>query len=450
MNLDAVRRDIRQHADPYVARLQAACRQPSISTQGTGMAEMADWVIATMEQVGFEARLLSTPGYPAAYGVRLGRSPRRLLLYNHYDVQPPEPMDEWMVDPFAAEVRDGTLYARGVADNKGNLVARLCAVESILRVAGELPLTVVCLFEGEEEMGSPHLGACVEAHRELLQADGCLWETASKDPHGRLEITLGLKGILYVELRVQTARTDVHSSRAAILPNPAWRLVWALQALKGRDETVRVPGFYRDVRPPSPRQRQLLAAWPFDEAAERERLDISSHLMGLTGEALKERLIFGPTCTICGIHSGYGGPGMKTVLPHTASAKVDFRLVPDQDPAAIFQDLRAYLDQEGFDDIELVNLNAHPAYWSSPDDPLVRAVVEAAEQVYDQPPVVLPTLTGSGPIEMVCQTLGIPVAGTGVRHPASNPHAPNESVRVEDYLQGIEHAAAIFARYAEI
>jgi acetylornithine deacetylase/succinyl-diaminopimelate desuccinylase-like protein len=448
MTLDQVRRDIRQNADRYIVRLQAACRQPSISTQDIGMAEMGQQVIDLMEEVGLNASLMSTPGYPVAFGARQGRSARRLLLYNHYDVQPPDPVEDWSAQPFAAEVRDGLLFARGVADNKGNLIARLCAIESTLRVMGELPITVLCLFEGEEEMGSPHLGHFVENNRDLLRADGCLWETASKDPQGRLEVTLGLKGILYVELTVRSARTDVHSSRAPILPNSAWRLVWALESLKGRDEVIRVPGFYRDVQPPSARQLELVQAWPFDEASEQQRLGIPNHLSGLTGMALKERLIFGPTCTICGLQSGYGGPGMKTVLPHVATAKVDFRLVPDQDPEAIFRDLRDYLDRMGFSDVEAVILNAHPAYWSSPDDPLVQAVIEAARHVYDQPPVLLPTLTGSGPIEVVCQTLGIPVAGTGVRHPESNPHAPNESIRVEDFIQGIEHAAAIFDAYA--
>ncbi len=266
------------------------------------------------------------------------------MFYNHYDVQPPEPLELWDSPPFAAEIRDGHLYARGVADNKGNLVARLAAVEAWLAVRGELPLNVVFVAEGEEEIGSPNLGPFAEENIPKLRPDGCIWEAGYKDTKDRLEITLGAKGILAVDLRVRTLGRDLHSANAAVFRSPAWRLIWALDSLKGPDERILIPGFYDDVRPPDDRDRALLAAWDFDEAGQLAEFGADQYVLGLSGEALKEKYLFQPTCNVCGFHTGYGGPGVKTVLPAEALAKLDFRLVPDQDPWDILEKLRAHLD----------------------------------------------------------------------------------------------------------
>jgi acetylornithine deacetylase/succinyl-diaminopimelate desuccinylase-like protein len=448
--MDDVLAHVESHFDETVARLQTFCQQPSIAAQGAGMAEMADLVARTLAAAGAQVEVVPTGGYPVVLGRFGGAGARTLMFYNHYDVQPPEPLELWESPPFAAEVRDGHLYARGVADNKGNLVARLAAVEAWLAVRGELPLNVLFVVEGEEEVGSPHLGHFAEAHAERLRADGCIWEAGYKDTRERLEISLGAKGILAVDLRVRCLGRDLHSANAAIAESAAWRLIWALNSLKGPDERIRIPGFYDDVRPPDERDRAMLAAWDYDEAGQLAEFGGDGFLLGLTGGALKEQLLFGPTCNVCGFHTGYGGPGVKTVLPAEALAKLDFRLVPDQDPFDILDKLRAHLDAGGFQDVEIVVEGPEPPARTDPGDPLVAAVVAAARRAYGVEPVVKPLMAGTGPMYELCQKWGIPAAGSGVGWAGSRGHSPNENIRLEDLRQGIRHMALIIEEFSTI
>jgi acetylornithine deacetylase/succinyl-diaminopimelate desuccinylase-like protein len=388
-----------------------------------------------------------TAGYPVVVGQFAGAGAKTLMFYNHYDVQPPEPLELWDSSPFAAEIRDGHLYARGVADNKGNLVARLAAVEAWLAMRGELPLNVLFVVEGEEEIGSPNLGTFAQEQIKDLRVDGCIWEAGYKDTQGRLEISLGAKGILAVDLRVQSLDRDLHSANAAIIESPAWRLLWALNSLKGVGEQIRIPGFYDHVRPPDERDRAMLAAWDLDEEGQLAEFGAERFALGLTGEPLKERYLFQPTCNICGFTTGYGGPGIKTVLPAEAKAKLDFRLVPDQDPTDILEKLRSHLDSEGFGDVEIEVEGPEPPARTDPDDPLVRAVVAAAQRAYGAEPVVLPLMAGTGPMYELCQRWGIPAAGSGVGWSGSRGHSPNENVRLEDLRQGIQHIALIIDEF---
>ena len=441
---------IDQHADEYVARLRALCRQPSIAAQAKGMAETADMVIELLRQIGAEPQLIPTEGFPVAFGAIQGRAPRTLSFYDHYDVQPPEPLELWDSDPFAAEIRDGRIWARGAADNKGNLVARACAVEAFQKVRGELPLNVKFIVEGEEEIGSPNLPPFAEAHADLLAADGCIWEAGYKDTQGRPEIYLGVKGILYVELSVSAAKSDLHSSWAAVVPNPIWRLAWALNTLKDQDERILIPGFYDPVREPTPEEIQALERMGFDEDGHRGQFGLPQFLGGRSGIPLLVKLLFQPTCNVCGISGGYEGPGSKTVLPNRAFVKIDFRLVPDQDPDQVYDQLRRHLDAHGFEDIEIKVLGPeHPAR-TPMDDPLVDAVVETARQVYGVEPVVYPLTAGTGPMYELCQKFGIPSVSTGVGNAESNTHAPNENIVIADFIQGIKHIALIMERYAAV
>jgi acetylornithine deacetylase/succinyl-diaminopimelate desuccinylase-like protein len=337
-----------------------------------------------------------------------------------------------------------------VADNKGNLVARLAAVEAWRAVRGELPLGVLFVVEGEEEIGSPHLGAFAEEQREALHADGCIWESGYKDTRGRLEILLGVKGILAVDLSVRSVSRDLHSATAAVVPSAAWRLIWALASLKGHDERVRIPGFYDDVRPPDQRDRAMLAAWDYDETGYLAEIGAGHYVLGLEGQALKEKYLFQPTCNVAGFHTGYGGPGVKTVLPAEARAKLDFRLVPDQDPHDILRKLRAHLDAEGFDDVEIHAEGPEFPARTDPDDPLVGAVVRAARQAYGSDPVVKPLMAATGPMYELCQRWDLPAAGAGIGWAGSRGHSPNENVRIEDLQQGIHHIARIVDEFSHI
>lgn len=434
---------------PLIAELQGLCRQPSIAAQDVGMQETAQMVRRMMDEAGLAAEVVPTAGYPVVYGECDVGAPRTILFYNHYDVQPPEPLEEWDYPPFGAEIDGGVLYARGVSDNKGNLVARLQAIRLLRKVAGDLPVNVKFIAEGEEEIGSRHLGEFIRANRDRLRADGAIWESGYKDAQGRPGIYFGVKGILYVELVVRGANRDLHSASAAIIENPAWRLVWALGTLKGPDEQVIVEGFEDDVVPPSDTDLRWLARTRRNEEAHLRELGLQQYLLGLTGVQLGVKSLFRPTCTICGLASGYQGPGSKTVLPKVASAKVDFRLVPRQDPDKILAAVRAHLEKHGFGDIEVITHSAEPAARTPLDAPIAEVLIETAREIYAVEPSVSPTQAGSGPMHWLVHELGIPTGSIGVGWHKANNHAPNESIRVEDYFENLKHVVLLMARFAE-
>lgn len=449
-NLDDVFAFIEENRDTYVAWLQELCRQPSVAAQDRGMQETAALVERFLGETGAATEQVPTSGYPVVYGhIDTGR-PYTLSFYNHYDVQPEDPLDEWLSPPFGAEIRDGRIFARGVADNKGNLMARVAAVHAYRQVRGELPVNVKFLFEGEEEIGSPHLQEFVDTHPDKVRADACLWEAGYKDVNGRVQVSLGVKGMLYVHLRVRAANTDTHSAYAAVMPSAAWRLVWALATLKDQEERVLIPGFYDAVAEPDPSERALLDRMTYDEAAVLGQLDLPSFVNGVTGTELKERLIFHPTCNICGITTGYQGPGSKTVLPAQASAKLDFRLVPDQDPDEILRQLRAHLDAHGFTDVIIERGHGTRAAKTPVDDPLVTTVLEGVPAIYGHEAIVHRMTPGTGPMYTLCQSQGIPSVQVGVGHNQSHNHAPNENIYVEDYVAGIKMIAHVLDAYPAV
>lgn len=441
---------IEQNKQRFIERVQWLCRQPSIAAQNVGIQETARMVATLMEEVGIRPQLYSTDGAPVVYG-SLGSGSRTLLIYNHYDVQPPEPLELWESPPFAAEIRDGKLYARGSADNKGNLVARLCAVESWLKTRGALPLTVKFVVEGEEEVSSAHLHQFVRQHPEFIQSDGCIWEAGGKDIQENPGLYMGAKGILYVELEATGASRDLHSSQATIVPNPAWKLVWALGTLKDRHEDILVEGFYDDVVEPTPEEMEYLRriAARRDDDERRRDIGLDQFLLGVSGLQLVKRNLYQPTCTICGLVSGYTGQGSKTVLPSRAIAKVDFRLVPNQRPDDILQKVKRHLAQQGFADIELRVLGAEYPARTPVDSLLAKVVEETTKEIYGREPVVSPLMAATGPMWELTAQFGIPTVGTGAGYAHSNGHAPNENIRLDDWFQHMKHMAVIFDRFAK-
>jgi acetylornithine deacetylase/succinyl-diaminopimelate desuccinylase-like protein len=437
------------HADESIAELQRLLRQPSVAAQGHGMAETASIVEAMLRSAGFEPRQVPTAGFPVVYAEKPGATGKVLSFYNHYDVQPADPLDEWDSDPWAAEIRDGRIWARGVADNKGNIAARVAAMRAWQVVRGQLPLTVKFIIEGEEEISSPSLMDFAVANPDLCAADACIWEFGGRDIDGRPQIHLGLKGICYVELRAKGARIDWHSSVATSVPNPAWRLIWALNAIKGNDGRVNIPGFYDSVKPPTEDEIEALKKLPDYESMRLEDLGIPEFLEGRTGLELHMHDYFQPTCTVSGFLSGYIGEGAKTVLPSRAKAKLDMRLVADQDPFTIHQSLRAFLDEHGFHDIESELLGAQYPSRTPSDAPIAKVVEETYEELYGQAPVVYATSQGSGPWHQLCGQYGIDACTAGVGHAKSRAHAPNENIYVDDFILGIKHICTIMDRYAE-
>jgi acetylornithine deacetylase/succinyl-diaminopimelate desuccinylase-like protein len=446
----AIDRYLEDHLDRSLAELSALVAQPSIAAQGLGMEACAAMVADLLRRRGFTVELRAAGGPPVVVAERAGRSERTLLVYNHYDVQPPEPLERWTSPPFAPELRDGKLYGRGVSDDKGHLTARLHAIDALLATRGELPCRVKFIVEGEEEVGSVHLPAFLRENRERLAADACLWEFGAVDHREVPMQYAGLRGICYVELSVETAGVDVHSGiGGSIIPNAAWRLTWALASLKGPDERIRIPGWYDRVRPPTARDRELVAALPDASDEYRARFGVKGFLRGLTGgPELAIAEVFEPTCTICGLNSGYQGAGSKTVLPARASAKVDFRLVPDQTTEECLAQLRAHLEAGGFADVKVEWLGGGPAGRTDPDHPFLALVNRTAEPVYGVPMQVAPMIGGSGPNHAFIETLGVPVATAGCGYPDTRAHAPDENVRVDLYLQHARHVARLMEAFA--
>jgi len=438
-----------ENLDINIEELSQLVAQPSVSAQNLGLQECAAMVASMLEKRGFQVEVMPTEGAPVVLAERSGRSDKTLLIYNHYDVQPPEPLELWDSPPFEPTLRDGKLFGRGVSDDKGQLVARLFAIDAILDADGELPCNVKFIIEGEEETSSIHLHDFIEQNADRLQADACIWEFGGVDHREVPMQYLGLRGICYVELSAETAKTDTHSGTGgSIFPNAAWRLVWALNSLKTPDEHILIPGFYDSVEEPSQRDLEFMEALPEVSEEYKERYGIKKFTKGLTGGIeLQIASVFEPTCTICGLTSGYQGPGSKTVLPANASAKVDFRLVPNQTPQEVLKQLREHLDNQGFSDIHIKYLGGEPPARTDPDDPFVKMVVETAEPVFGQPMQIVPMIGGSGPNYPFIHLLNLPVVTAGSGYPGSLAHAPNENIRLDLHLKHAKHMVRILGEF---
>ena len=441
--------DYARIADDALQLLEQLCRLGSISAEGRELDETAEFVEELLRETGFETRQLRGDDGPAVvWGELRGRSDYTLLLYNHYDVQPVDPLDLWESPPFEPTLRDGKLFARGTSDNKAELAVRLAVVRA-LRQEGELPISLRWIVEGEEEVGSPNFATIVQRNVELLRADACLWEGGGALlADGRPEIGLGFKGALFVRLHVRLLSTDAHSGLAPIAPNAAWRLIEALTSLRASDGRILIDGFYDAARAPTDAERNAIAAAVSenDEREMREVLGLTTFIDGLTGAPLLERLSYSPTCNIAGVASGYAGPGVKTVLPAEASAGLDFRLVPDQRPRDVFELLRAHLERHGFADVEATLVDAADPAQTPIDHPFVERVARVAERVTGARPSIFPLAGATLPIiAPLQQHVGVP----GLSPPdnpvynGSNPHAPNENIRIADLEPAIRFTEAL-------
>ncbi|HZR38476.1 MAG TPA: M20/M25/M40 family metallo-hydrolase [Ktedonobacteraceae bacterium] len=428
--------------------LEQLCRQPSVAAQSLGIEAMAELVESLLKESGFSTQILfAGEARPAVYGELRGSGPYTLLLYNHYDVQPAEPLDLWDSPPYEPTVRGGKLYARGVADNKGEIAARLAAIRALRATYGELPITLRWIIEGEEEVGSPHFEDIAAKYAELLRADGCLWEGAGFDEAGRPTLCLGTKGMLYIQLDVQGIGVDAHSGTAAILPSAAWRLVQALASLRTPEGHVRIPGFYDAVKPPTRTQLEALANQTDIEELTKSIYQIDQFIDGLSGVALRQRGAFSPTCNIAGLNSGYTGEGVKTVLPARAMAKMDFRLVPDQDPLDILQKLQTYLKDQGYDDIKVSMLGSAEPVVTPMESPIVQKIVSIAEVFAGKPVSITPIVGGTLPLlGALRRHVGVPglSAPGNVSYWGSGAHAPNENIRLADLERAVHYNCYMF------
>jgi acetylornithine deacetylase/succinyl-diaminopimelate desuccinylase-like protein len=450
MNIEELRAYVYNQRDRYLDRLRRYCEQPSISATGEGMEVAFQLTQQLMQEVGMVTDTFDTPDFPAVLGTKQGLGETILGFYGHYDVQPVDPIDRWDSDPFQLTFSNGRIYARGVADTKGHLVARLCAIEVYEEIVGPLPLTLKIFAEGEEEIGSHHLSKLAHDHQDELRADGYIWESGHNTPQGRPTIYLGMKGNLCVEIIATESRNDIHSMYGTIIPNPLWKLTWVLAAIKGSDNRINVPGWYDAVKPPSKEDLESLRSEPIDPDYLQKLFGIKQFVGGFEGYEVVKQHIFSPTSTINGWWGGYSGKGHKTVLPSQGGVKLDFRLVSDQDPDELFDRLQRYINGLGYG-VEVQLASATPPAKTDPKDPLARALIEACEMGYQQAPGVLPLLPGSGPMYELCHRYGMPACGgAGVIRPDSNVHGPNENIHLEDFLNAITATVVLIDRYNKI
>lgn len=434
--------DVYAHIDAnlerHVAQIQRWIRQPSVSAQNVGVQEMATLLRDDLRGLGFqEAELVPTSGHPGVWGYYDAGAEKTLLLYMMYDVQPVEPAD-WRSPPFEARLVDhelGTvLMGRGATNQKGPERAFLNALSSIIAVHGKLPVNLMVAAEGEEELGSPHYPEIVDRYEARMRtADGAVFPFNSQDPLGDFGMSLGVKGILYMELEATGTpqggpmNAEIHGSYKAIVDAPAWRLVQALSTLTSPDgNTIVVPGYYDGVRPPTDDEQRLINAMAhtWNDTLQQKGLGVARWIGGATGREAILRYLYDPTLNIDGIWGGYTGEGVKTILPHRTTAKVDSRLPIGLTPDSALALIRRHLDANGFQDIEIRKLSGYPAAQTELNAELVRAAISVFNK-WGATPAVSPRLAGSAPFYQFTERLGVPLVFAGMGH-GSGAHAPNE------------------------
>lgn len=434
-----------QNRADYLERLFVYLRRPSISAYGEDIAETGQYLLEWLGRLGMEAQLIPTAGWPVVYGRRANQPGKpTVILYGHYDVQPPDPLEAWVSPPFEPTIRDGRIYARGVGDNKGQHFAQLLAVESLLAVNGRLPCNVVVLLEGEEEVGSPHIAAFVREQRDLLACDLVVTADGPVHESGRACILFGVRGIVSFELRARGANRDLHSGNwGGVAPNPLWALVHLLASMKDAQGRVTIPGFYDNVLPLTDLERAALASLPVDEARVKAGLGLDA-FDAPAERGFGERLSAWPTFTINGLHGGYAGLGSKTVLPHTAFAKCDVRLVEAQGVEEIFAKVAAHVQRHapGVEVVRLGGMEPSKTPLDSPYTEFIRAALRAGR---GEEPLLVPAMGGSLPDYVFTKILGVPAFVTPYANADEANHAPNENLEVERFFGGIKTGAALLA-----
>ncbi len=448
----AITEYLQANRERHLRELFDFLRIPSISAKSPHKDDTrraADWLVERMLEAGLQAaEAIPTGGHPIVIGEWRGapEGAPTLLVYGHYDVQPAEPLDEWLSPPFEPEIRDGRIYARGSVDDKGQVYLHLKAVEAHIAARGTLPVNVVFVIEGEEEVGSPHLQDFLVRNQDRLRCDAVLISDTTMFAPGLPSITVGLRGMAYMEVRVQGPATDLHSGAyGGAVVNPANALAQIIARLHDERGRVAVPGFYDDVRDLTPAEREAMAALPFDEEHFRQEVGAPA-LGGEEGWTPLERLGARPTLDVNGLLSGYTGEGAKTVLPARAMAKVSMRLVPDQDYREAEEKFARYVREIAPPGVtvEVEALHGGQPWYADPKEPIFQAAARALERAFGNAPV-FSREGGSIPIvQAFQQTFGAPVVLLGFGLPGENAHAPNEWMSVENFHLGAETIASLY------
>ena len=443
--LDDVLAHVDARADDAVRRVMDYVRHPSISAHGTGMEAVAQILVDHLAALGFEAELAPGGGHPFVLA-RRDVDPTRptVLLYGHYDVQPPDPLDAWTTPPFEPALRDGRIWARGIGDNKGQHFAQLLAIEAHLAVTGTLPCNVVVLLEGEEEVGSPHIAAFVRENAHRLAADLVVTADGALHPSGAPVVYMGVRGVASFDLVARGASRDVHSGNfGGVVPNPIWTLVHLLASMRDADGRITVEGLARGVAPPTEAERAAVERLPLDLAATLAGLGLDA-VEAPEGRPYWDRLMFHPTLTINGLHGGYGGPGSKTVLPCAAVAKCDVRLVPPMTPDGVFESVEAHVARHA-PGVEVVRHGGMAPSRTPVDDPFATPVVEALRRARGVEPLLYPSMGGSLPDYVWTGILGRPAFVVPYANADQRNHAPDENLEVARFIDGIRCGAALLS-----
>jgi acetylornithine deacetylase/succinyl-diaminopimelate desuccinylase-like protein len=428
---------------PFIDRLIDYVRRPSISAHGLGIGEVAEFLVELLNGLGLETKLVPTAGWPVVLG-RRSDSPGAptVLLYGHYDVQPPDPLEAWLSPPFEPTIRNGRLYGRGVGDNKGQHLAQILALESLLHIRGELPCNVILLLEGEEEIGSPRMPDFVRQHRDKLAADLVITADGPVHESGQFCILFGVRGVVSFELRARGAKTDLHSGNwGGVAPNPIWTLVHLLGTMKNAQGEITIEGFYDNVQPPTGLERDALARLPLDLERVKKELGLRQ-LDQPHDRPFYDRLSLWPTLTINGLHGGYGGPGSKTVLPGEAIAKCDIRLVEAQTPEEIFAKVEAHVKRHA-PDVEFIRQGSMAPSKTPLDSPFTEPIRRGMRAAQGVDPLLIPAMGGSLPDYVFTKILGIPAFVTPYANADEANHAPNENLELDRFITGIKTGAAV-------
>ena len=446
----AVDQYLTDNADRFESELKDFLRIPSISAQSAHAGDMqqaAEFVRDRMSDAGLTAEIIPTEGYPIVYGEWLGaKDAPTAMVYGHYDVQPPDPLEDWISPPFEPTVRDGHIYARGATDDKGQSYTHIKSVEAWMQAAGELPVNVKFVIEGEEEVGSNNLDTFLEANKEKCRCDVAVVSDTSQYAPGMPAITYGLRGILAVEATLIGPKQDLHSGMfGGSVANPVNALAHIVGLLHDADGRVRIPGFYDDIPALSESERERLAALPFDEAAYLKELGMDAS-WGEAGFNTLERRWARPTCDVNGIYGGYSGEGPKTIVPHSATAKITCRLVPNQDPDKLTASLESFFREHLRPGLRLEFTAYHGAgaLVFETDSPYMAAAKKAIEHSFGVEPVLI---REGGSIPVVAsfkELLGVDTLLLGWGQDTDNLHSPNERFKLEDFHRGIRASAALW------
>jgi acetylornithine deacetylase/succinyl-diaminopimelate desuccinylase-like protein len=443
-----------------ISDLQTLIRQPSVSARRVGLLECANLVAHIMLKSGITSEVLYLDDLkndkkdippPIVYGeVKSKANPngKTILFYNHYDVQPEEPLELWKVDPFSGKVEGNYIFGRGSSDDKGELITRIKAVEYFLKKTGDVPCNVKFIVEGEEEIGSLHVEKYLTKYRHKLTCDGVIWEFGYIDERDRPIISLGMKGLLYVELLSKGPSRDAHSSLAVLIENPAWRLVRALNTMRDNNGKILIRGWYKDVREFTPEELSLIANEPFDEEEFKKEYGIDKFVNNATGIEARKAFVGMSTCNIAGLLSGYIGEGAKTILPAEAKVKIDFRLVPDMIPEKQFELVKNHLKENGFeDDIDIKLIHGEAAVRMPSNHSFIKQVEESAKETFGSA-IISISSAGTGPMHSFAKVLGAPCVSIGSTYIYAKIHSPNEFARIDLLNKTTKCIGAILEKFA--